>query len=218
MDWSLIIVALAGLVGTTISAGVGYLRWLDERRHRNQAELEMRFTRAALQFPEFVEEWDEIIKDIMSLMDETNVERFLILRAWNGHLEPRWTTAIYQLRSNGHKPIAYVHFELDADYVGMLKQVTVKNNVYLETDLLPKDSALRYVYENEGVQSAFISHLVTLVGEHEDSFSQTYCSFGSHSGPLSQNTITRCRIIANRMKGLASTFGSEKLGLGKIEN
>lgn len=202
-----VIVALLGLAGILFTGTLGYVKFFLERDRRSQAELEMRFQRAALSFPEFVEEWHEISSDMISLMQETTVDRFLLLRAWNGHLEPRWTTALYQIRANGQKPIAYVHYELDTDYVGMLRQVTAKGNVHFKTTELPVDAVLRKTYEYEKVTEAAIFHLTSHVGPMPDSKAHTYCSFATHSKDgMTEEAVTRCHILASRMKGLALTF------------
>ncbi len=201
------LVALIGFMGVVVSSGAGYLRLLIEKRKLAQAHLEMRFQRAALSFPEFVEEWHEISHDILALMDETVVDRFLVLRAWNGHMEPRWTTAMFQLRVDGQMPVAYVHFELDIDYVGRLREVSIKNNVYLVTADLPLDSALSEVYRAEGVTAAVISHLATQQGPSTASRAHTYCSFATHQPELmNEATRTRCKVLASRMKGFATSF------------
>jgi len=110
-----VVIAALGMMTTGFASFVGWYKLSIERRKVDQAQLEMRFQRAALSFPEFVEEWTDIQQALLDLMETTSVDRFLILRAWNGHLEPRWTTAMYQMRTGVEVPVAYVHFELDRD-------------------------------------------------------------------------------------------------------
>lgn len=209
LDISGIVVALCSLAGLVVTSLVAFAKIRDERHRRRQAEQEMRFQRAALGFPEFVEEWGEIVKDIISLMRETSVDRFLILRAWNGHLEPRWTTAIYQMREADQEPYTYVHFELDVDYVGRLREISLRNTMYFEVDDMP-DGFLKDVYKAEGVTASMLCHLATHQPAGTDSVAHTYCSFATHSkGALDEKEITRCRVLASRMKGLAEAFDNK---------
>ena len=55
------------------TAFVGWYKVRVEQSRVSQAELEMRFQRAALSFPDFVEEWSEIHNTILKLMEETDV-------------------------------------------------------------------------------------------------------------------------------------------------
>ena len=209
---STVLVAIIGLIGVIVSSGAGYLRLVIEKRKLAQAQLEMRFQRAALSFPEFVEEWSEISAALIGLMEETAIDRFLILRAWNGHLVPRWTTAMYQMRSANQKPVAYVHFELDTDYVSKLREITIQNSVYIETEALQDHTALKRVYEAEGITASFIAHLATHEGPVKGSKSHTYCSFATHSPELIDEAArTRCRILVSRMKGLATSFDEQPI-------
>jgi len=206
-----IVVALAGLAGVGFTAFMGYLKLMTERTKLIQAEQEMRFQRAALEFPDFIEEWGEISKDIVRLMSETNVDRFLILRAWNGYLEPRWTTAVYQIRETDQEPVSYVHFELDESYILLLRDINRTNTSYMEVESMP-DSKLRDVYLAEGVQASLICHLATFQPVGTQSRAHTYCTFATHSDEhLDSKTITRCSIIAARLKGLATSFDNTEI-------
>lgn len=203
-----IVIAIIGLAGVLATAFVGWYKVKVEQGRVTQAELEMRFQRAALSFPDFVEEWSEIHAAILLLMEETCIDRFLILRAWNGMLEPRWTTAMFQMRTAGNTPVAYVHFELDRDYVERLRELTTANHAYVVVaDDLPHTSALRSVYEVEGVTAALLAHLVSLDGPVRGTKAQTYCSFATHDPDGIPTVVqTRCKILISRMKGLALGF------------
>jgi hypothetical protein len=201
-----IVIALIGLAGVIVTATVGIVKVLVERQKLDQAESEIRFQRAALGFPEFVEEWGEIGQELIKLLEETEIDRFMIFRAWNGHLEPRWTTAVYQLRSAGQAPIAYVHFELDEDYVNRVKKIAQGGPLVMVTDSLP-DSEIKKVYEAEGVTASLWAHLDTFETTDRISKAVAYCSFATHAPSLiSNSTMTRCRVLTGRLKGLATAF------------
>lgn len=177
-------------------------------QERHQAESEMRFQRAALEFPDFIEEWSHISEDVVRLIEETCIDRFIILRAWNGHLEPRWTTAVYQIREVGQKPVSYVHFELDIDYVQRLREISITNSMMFNVDDIP-DSAIKEVYRAEGVKSAIWAHLHSATTP-EGASSHTYCSFATHNeGGIDEATQTMCKIITGRLKGIALSFDNK---------
>lgn len=201
-----IVVALIGLSGVILTAGIGVMRVQLERKRLNQAEHEVRFQRAALGFPEFVEEWGEIGAELIKLMEETTIDRFMVLRAWNGHLEPRWTTAVYQLRAAGQAPVAYIHFELDQDYISRVQKIVQEGPQLMVTAKLPH-SEIKRVYKAEGVTASMWAHLDTFQSSDGVSKALAYCSFGTHSHELIDDaTQTRCRILVGRLKGLAVSF------------
>lgn len=181
-------------------------KWRTEKRRRRQAENEIVFNRAALGFPDFVQEWDHIGEELCRLVEETEVDRIHILRAWNGRLEPRWTTAVYQLRQGEQAPIAYVHFELDADYVKRIKEVVSHGSSYYVVDSLP-DSAVKDIYRAEGVTASYWSYINSVETVDGQSTAVSYASFSTKEPEgMSHETQTRCRIVTGRLKGLAHQF------------
>jgi hypothetical protein len=202
-----VVIAALGMLTTGFASFVGWYKLSIERQKVDQAQLEMRFQRAALSFPEFVEEWTDIQQALLDLMENTSVDRFLILRAWNGHLEPRWTTAMYQMRTGMQVPVAYIHFELDKDYVNMLREITHGHIAVIRTADLPSDSILREVYDLEKITSAVVAQIVTLEGPVKGTKAQTYCSFATHSTDgMSPEDIVACKVLVGRLKGLSEAF------------
>lgn len=200
-----IAVAVIGLIGICITAWVGRQKQIKQKVRADQAESEMRFQRAALDFGGFMAEWGETHSEIEKLLKETEIDRFLILRAWNGHLNPKWTTAVFQMRIGDQEPISYVHFELDADYVSKLKDISINNTIHFSTSGIP-DSAIKRVYEAEGVKYAVWCHIST-DKTPSGAAVHTYCSFATKDNPsVAQSTITRCSILAGRLKGVAMAF------------
>jgi len=201
-----VLVALCGLLGVSITAYIGWGRVQLEKARLGQAERELRFQRAALGFPEFVAEWDDINKQLVDLFMETEIDRFMILRAWNGQLEPRWTTAVYQLRETDQAPIAYVHWELDQAYQEAIRNIMAGRPMYFVVGEMT-DSEISRVYRAEGVTASYWVHLDSFNTLDNTGRAEVYCSFATHDPELiSENTQTKCRIIANRLKGLAMSF------------
>lgn len=205
-----IIVALIGLAGVAISTWLGWLKWRAQLRRGNRAEQELKFQAGALDFSGFLQEWDGVHHDLKTLMQETEIDRFLILRAWNGSLAPRWTTAVFQMRQGAQDPISYVHFELDDDYVSRLRQIAKDGPLLIDVDHAPS-SAIKDIYEAEGVTASAWFHLETSTLEEAPGCAAiTYCSFATHSAEkMDEKTFTRCRTIAGRLKGVSSAFRAE---------
>lgn len=178
-----------------------------EKTRADQAETDRVQQTTTLDFTSFMTEWGEVLKDLKSLMAETSVDRFLILRAWNGTQDPEWTTAVFQYREGAQEYINYVHFKLDTDYIKRLKEIEnhgIKR--YIVKDM-PNETAIRYVYESEGVTEAVWCFLGDKTLENGNR-AVAYCSFATHTDePLSDAVITRCRVVSDRVAGLASLFG-----------
>ena len=195
--------SIIGACAVVASATMGYLATTRQRLKKEQAENEMDLQRAALDFTGFLSEWSGVQEELEVLMRDSEVDRFLILRAWNGHLTPRWTTAIYQVRRGKQSPVQYIHFELDGDYVERLKHIDANGFMYLDVDSLP-ESAIKQIYSAEGVTASAWYHLESLGFQGGKSRAVTYCSFATHDeSKLTEDTLTRCRILAGRLKGVA---------------
>lgn len=172
----------------------------------SQAKAEMDFSRKALDFAEFIQEWDHIEEDIRGILQHTSLDRFLVFRAWNGKYNPQWTSSILQMRLRGQVPINYVHFELDDDYRSRIKEIIIKNSMRFKVDDMP-DCALKRVYLAEGVKSAALFHISTEEIKGLDATAVTYCSFASHEADhVSDKEMTRCNIAVGRLKGAALAF------------
>lgn len=203
-----VIVAVIGLFGVLASSYVAYLKVKKTAVALKQAENEIKLQQTALSFGSFIEEWSQTHKEIKELLETTCLDRFLILRAWNGKLAPRWTTALFQMRLGNQKPISYVHFELDVDYVSRLRDISISNVIHFKVDDLP-DCAIKKVYQAEGVTSAVWLHLISEELSGTGTVAHTYCSLATHADEaISEEVVTRCVILAGRLKGIAMQFNS----------
>ena len=203
-------VALIGLVGALATALLANARSKKKIVMANhglvQAESELKLQQKALDFGAFIEEWAGTHQEILSFLQNTTLDRFMIFRAWNGKLAPRWTTAVFQMRLAEQEPVSYVHFELDVDYVSRLREVSIKNVMsFCVADLPPCE--IKNVYMAEGVKHAIWAHIMSEDMHGADTVSHTYCSFATHvDSPVDQNLVTRCSILAGRLKGIAMSF------------
>ena len=204
-----VITALIGFLGVLATGAFGYLKLRDSDHKLNQAESELSFQRKALDFGAFIEEWAGTHDDILHFLETTCIDRFLMFRAWNGRLTPRWTTAVFQMRLGVQDPVSYVHFELDTDYVTRLKEISITGvTAFKVADL--HDCAIKRVYEAEGVKSAVWVHIASEAVQGSDTVSHTYCSFATHSDePIGQHLATKCQILGGRLKGIALAFNQQ---------
>lgn len=210
-----IIVALLGFLGICASSWIGWVKWRAQAQRALRTEQELKFQAGALDFSAFLQEWDGVHHDLKTLMEETEIDRFLILRAWNGTLAPRWTTAVFQMRQGNQDPISYVHFELDEDYVARLRTIAKDGPVLLDVEHTPP-SAIKDIYEAEGVTASAWFHLETsTIPEAPGCAAITYCSFATHDlEKMNDSTFTRCRTIAGRLKGVSAAFRADPSSKG----
>ena len=173
-------------------------------------ERELNFQAASLDFTAYMSEWNEITADILALFRTTKIDRFMILRAWNGTIQPKWTTAFFQLREEGQQPYTYTHLQLDDDYVTRLRDTISRGHMLYKVDAIP-ESLIRSIYDSEGVRHSLWFHLDTKELKDSPSVGLTYCSFATHEDEdFTDEELLRCRLITSRIKGLAHTMNGTK--------
>jgi len=196
-----IIVALIGMFGVVGAAFLG-AKYKTGKEQLKQAEKELDFQQVALGFSEFVEEWASINAEIRHLMTTTMIDRFIIFRAWNGYLSPRFTTAVYQQRAEDQEVISYIHVDLDQDYQNRIRDMVNRNDINFDVNDLPQ-SMIKSVYMSEGVTASYWSHLHSFNLKGSESRAVVYCSFATHSDkPLTEATLTKCRLLSSRLRGI----------------
>lgn len=171
-----------------------------------QLRNELAISSKVLDFAGFLEEWSGIDDSIKDIFTTTNVNRILILRAWNGSTSPKWTTSVYQRRAEDQAPISYIHFELDTDYVNRLNEIfTCGNNycsnAYYVVDEMPDSAELKNVYHNEKVNATLWCSLDrTRLSEHSTAL--TYISFSTTiAEKITQDEQTKCKLLVGMLKG-----------------
>lgn len=208
------ITAIGSVLGVLGTAAVGFYKVkkeragkIREREAKIQAENEVTFQRAALRFTELVGEWAEISQMVTHAIENTRLDRFLILRAWNGHLDPKWTTAVHQIREVGQTPILYIHVELDDDYVERLRSIVSRGWKRFEVSRMPDDGIIKNIYKAEGVTDSLWCHLASYEVPGSSSQAIEYVSFATHHPDgFDEETLTTCRLMAGRLKGLSMSF------------
>lgn len=204
-----VLIAAITTIGGMFGAYWGVMRTKQasskERRAKaveSQAMKEVSRHSKALDFGAAATDWGELLHDLDALMRDTVVDRFLILRAWNGRLEPRWTTAIFQYRRGNQEPISYVSFELDDDYINRLATVLRRKQHYFRVED-EKPSRIKSVYDMEGVKAS-LWVLIDKTQYADNTAAITYCSFSTHEPTeLDEPTKTRCQLIADKLSGMS---------------
>lgn len=203
--WLAIIVAVISASGGWIAPYFKYKATIAEQKTAlMMAEAELHSEARGLDFADYMQEWGETEKMIQRLFDETNIDRFLLLRAWNGTLSPRWATATMQLRKSGQQAYSYVHVDLDSDYQGRMQEIMRRNYAVWDVEDMP-DSLIKSIYQNEGVTAA----MWALIDTKKDSAGRavhTYISFATRSGQIDDRAATRAALIVGRLRGMSRNF------------
>ena len=193
--------ALGAIVCAVVSGYFG-LRMKKAEMQLKHAEFQIKTEREALSFEDYFAEAGRLFMDIEVLCRETEIDRVLLLVAWNGRMAPRWTTAIWQYRTGEQIPQSYVHTELDADYVERLKEIRITScGKDWKVEEMP-NSLIKSIYESEGVKAS--SWHMIREREKGEGVAVTYMSFATHTiESIHVCTKTKCGIIANRIAGAA---------------
>lgn len=202
----------AGVAGV-FSLGVAWLskarsskdsgRIRDLENELAQAEREMVSKSKAMSMPRYTSAWETIRSEVTKLIDETEIDRFLILVAWNGKRDPKWVTATVQIREEG-KPIEqYIDVEVDDYYRSLMLKAKDRGPTAFSVSALP-DCLIKSIYESEGVEQSVWDH----ISSHDmpDGTREVdFCSYSSsRRGPLSPGTIIRCKLITDRLKAISA--------------
>ena len=168
---------------------------------------ELNITKKSLDLGVFLKDWSDLYNHISGLINTTEIDRFIVLRAWNGARRPKWTTAVLQIRESGQEPVAYIHFELDNDYIDRLAKLDGGQLNYMHVDEM-QNSAIKSVYEAEGVKASLWG-IIEKQPKEDGSVAITYCSYSTHQNEgISEETKTKCRLIQGQLKGVSKLFNN----------
>ena len=193
------------MVGILATAYFGYLAKRNEQVRLNHVENEVELHRFALSFDDFFREWQSIENDLKSLLEETCIDRFLVLRAFNGQEKPKWTNAIFQMRSDPKYFVDYKFVELDQDYIERLGTIVNSNKLKFTVDQIP-ESLTKSIYVAEDIKHSAWFHIASY-DTQEGTRMITYCSFATiGDDPIDKQTEIKCQLIANRFKRIADSL------------
>lgn len=194
--------AVTGLAAVIVAA-IGFFKVRELNQENEMVRRELNFQQTEFGFEDLLHEWGSVHHELERLMEQTEIDRFLMMRAWNGEGDPQWTTAFFQMREAEQQSYSYIHFELDSDYIHRLHDLKVDGMHLIRTAELP-ESNIKRIYELEGVTSSAWFLIGRDKLKDSNSAAITYCSFATHSveHPISPTTITRCRLIVSRLRSL----------------
>lgn len=200
MDATIVAAAIAAL-SSVLVALIGYWGYQQRDRHRKTAqeleyaEKEISFRRESLELHVELHKWSDTEALVEQLLLDTEVDRFLILRCWNGERDPKWTTAIYQFRVGDTERFAYISVDLDADYVERLADMHTRGYHCIEVEGIP-ESLIKRIYNSEGVKHSVWFPIASTRLDSSSAVAHTYCSFASHDKRISKGTIQKCQNLA----------------------
>jgi hypothetical protein len=177
--------------------------------HLSQAENMMSAERQAMRFEYDFAMSARMQMSFRSLCEETEVDRILMLIAWNGESAPQWTKAEYQYRYGEQDIKEYIHTSLDDDYRTRLNDIQDKPDgvVYSTDDDLFHGTLIKNIYEAEGVKTSMWVYLRKM--RYESGVCYSYFSFASHTrDSLSPATRLRIRLLVDELRG--HTIDSER--------
>lgn len=201
-----------GEILITVSGGVVYFikhvrshKTVTTLGHKlDQATNELMSRRAALGFSKYTSDWNEFLKDLELLGKTSIMDRFLILNAWNGNLNPERTTAVFQRHFGDHPTTDYIGVGVDEFYNQMLRHIEVAGFGRYKTSELKGD--LKDYYEYEGVTESVI-FFIEAKSYEGGGRSVGYCSFATHDvNGFTDADVGRCRAMVGRLKMLALSF------------
>lgn len=184
----IVVTGLSGILVAVIRAARGM------KARVEVAEREVSFQTVALSFTDLVYQFGKLDNKIWQLLEETEIDRVLVLRAYNGRMDPKWTTAVRQWRARGQRGMTYCRVELDEDYVGRLRKLVNGGDVLVDTQAESEAATLiGRIYEAEGVQHAawyFVG--MKEISESPSSVMITYVSAATHGDePLKHGSLMR---------------------------
>lgn len=197
-----------GITEAAISAGsaivvaiIGFLSVRNTQLRLAQTRRELSFQHDALSLRLEAHQWDTINQELVCLVRDTPIDRFIIFCGWNGTDDPHWITAVYQYRSGDQTHVAYVHQETDYEYIQKLREAKVAGEIVFKTGDI-HDGLIKQIYMAEQVKSAAWFHLDSRMIPGTKSKAVRFCSFATHKDvDIDNDTLVHCRRIVSMLRG-----------------
>jgi hypothetical protein len=142
---------------------------------------------------QFLSHWGSFERKLKKILEETEVDRFILFRCWNGVDDPMWTTAIYQFREGGQEWFNYYLVPLDADYQKRIRNMKADGVHAVKVDDIPQ-SMIKTVYEGEGVCYSMWYHVCSDPSEGTDHVAHTYFSAATHENVEDFDEHTKAKL------------------------
>lgn len=187
-----LIKGIFSIVGIVLSALIPV--WLASRKLKNKKAVKVQLSLAESRAEKLARS-APVIQAINDLLASTNIDRVLILVAFNGVSTPKHVTATYQWRESGQKIETYKKVPIDDHYRSVLKQCDDENAVLYRLGDAP-GTALDDIYQLEGVEQSY----VVGVGKTQDGdvIKHDFMSYATHRPEgLTHNDMTAARLVTD---------------------
>ena len=171
--------------------------WVPKSKKARLQEQQLEHRADSLALKIDLSKWSSINQEIRSLMDDSCIDSFFVLNAFNGFQDPKWATAVYQVQKDNNMVVSYVDFSIDSHYVDVLKKIRTNGVEVIHAEDLP-ESLIRALYHTDGVLASAWFHL-TDKQLPNGGVALTYCTFSSRTC-TEVDAMERCTIIANKIK------------------
>lgn len=178
-----------------------------EEARRATAEWEIKIRQTVPRYTDFVLNYERQRREIRTLINTTEIDRFIQFKAINGATVPQYTSAFHQIREDGQELWEFEHLPLDDHYRGMFAHLLNGEPYIVVTDNLPP-CMLRDIYVAEGVTGSVVYYIASFtLDESRGAVLHVYLSLATHvPGGVSDLTVTKCSLMVNRIRAFAATF------------
>ena len=205
-----VVLGLFALVGTLGGAYLAYKAKASATVKKavipmTNSEKDRAYVKSGKDFVNYLKVWNSIEADITNLLSNSCIDRFVLLRGWNGIRDPKYTTAIYQYKSKSDKYQKFEAVELDLDYRDKLRKTYEGPVVFNIAE--QKESLVKSIYELEGIKCAVWYYIISSSVDGVEERATTYCSFGSSSvDSMDPATLMRAQLLVSRIKAVMHKF------------
>lgn len=138
------------------------------------------------------------------LCETSEIDRILMLIAWNGEGAPQWTKTEYQYRYGEQEKYNFVHTRLDDDYRAKLNSIQhAPEGILYHTGELAPGSLIHGIYDVEKVLASYWTFLRKV--KYEKGTCYSYFSFATHNEEtICPQTIFRIRLLMDEIRASAN--------------
>ena len=211
-------VAIITFLGVIYSATVGlFYRKIGQVKNEHKEEIhkaalaaEDRHTFHAQVTDPFypAREWTKFVDTVYQILEETEIDRLLVLVAVNGAQNPTHASCIVDFRQVG-KQYSYVDVPLDQDYIERLIHIKKKGIIRFKTKDVP-NTLIGEIYSNEGVTECVWSIVGKKHSFTTDQVAYKFISVATHreGGFSNPKEIERVvRTLTADFRGMLSVSG-----------
>lgn len=182
---------------------------VQEKDLRLRMQEEMAARRAALSYSQLAEHWEVMRQRIKETMGRSNIDRFMLFRAFNGKYDPQSTTAVIQLRADDSMMDCYIDYPIDDNYRDNLEFIRKNKKRRLRLSDFPLESEMHRVYAREGVEDSIWLYLCDYELPN-GCWAIEYISVATHeAGGLTEDDLVLAEMFVGSMRKFAVTLAQD---------